>query len=412
MKILLLNSIAEKQSTGQIMYELYSFLKRKGNEVIFCYGRGPKVENNSDFIKIDSKIEVYTHVALSRLTGLQGYYSNVATIRVIKIIEKFKPDVVILGNIHGYYINAFNLLRFLKKMKILTFYYMFDEYAFVGKCAFFDTCDKYLTECRKCPKKQVYPSSLFFDSSNKIFKDKLEIYSGFNSLRFIGVPYTVSRARSAALLKKTNAIVYSYGWGINTHGAFVPKDNVFIKKRLGIPEENTIILAVAPYSNPRKGIGKYYYPIAESLKEYPISFVHVGFDGANSELPNNIITIPFINDAMELAEYFSMADLFVITSISEGYPTVCLDALSCGTPICGFDISGTPYVAEEPFGVFVEAFNVEAMKKIIINTKTKTQDVIDACRKYAENNLDSNIIYEKVLSQIQNDLRVVSETNV
>ena len=403
MRILMINSVADRISTGQIMYELYLFLKNCGHEVRFCYGRG-KIIDNEDFERIDSQLEFFSHIAISRITGLQGYYSNLATTRLLKTIKEFNPEIVVLGNIHGYYLNAFRLLNYLKQRRIMTVYYMFDEYAFLGKCAFFDNCDRFKSECSSCPKKKGYPKSLIFDTSTKIFRDKLKVYSGFDTLRFVSVPYTVSRSKESALFRETNAIVYSYGWGIDTHVEFVPMDNEPLRKKLGIPDENVVILAVAPYSNPRKGIKQYYYKIAEQLKDLPFSFVHVGFDGTEEEKPKNVMTIPFVREQKELASYFSLADLFVITSVSEGFPTVCLDALSCGTPICGFDTSGTPYVAPAPYGHYIQPFDFVKMSEYIKQTGKKTKVTIKACRQFAENNLDSARIFGKMMKQIEIEL--------
>ena len=403
MRVIMLNSIAEKRSTGQIMYELYSYLKEEKHEIKFCYGRGASIDN-PDFIKIDTDLEIYYHIIASRITGLQGYYSTHATNRVISIIKEFKPEIVILGNIHGYYLNSFRLLNYLKDNNIYTVYYMFDEYAFLGKCAFFDSCDKYKTECHHCPKKKGYPKSYLFDTSKKIFRDKMAIYQGFRTIRFVSVPYTVSRAKESALFKKSNAVVYPFGWGIDTNGVFKPTDNQLLRRKLKIPESNKVVLAVAPFSNDIKGISAYYYPIATRLKNEAISFIHVGFDGKPGDAPDNIITVPFVKKQEELAGFFSLADLFVIPSISEGYPTVCLDSLSCGTPICGFNISGTPYVASEPQGVFVAPFDVDALCEVVKTSPKKTDEIISRCREYAENNLDSRIIFGKLLSQIKMEL--------
>ena len=407
MRILMLNSIAEKRSTGQIMFELYSFLKKRGHDIRFCYGRGTSPDI-SEFIRIDSDLEFYTHAIVSRVTGLQGYYSGSATKKVISIIREFKPEIVVLGNIHGYYLNAFKLLHYLKENNIYTIYYMFDEYAFLGKCAFFDNCENYKTVCRDCPKKRGYPKSYFFDTSTKIFRDKLEVYQGFKTLRFVSVPYTVSRAKESALFKKTNAVVFPFGWGIDTNGAFKPSDTKALRKKLDIPKNNKVVLAVAPFSNDRKGIAAYYYPIAKMLKDAEISFIHVGFDGRTGDAPDNVITIPFIKKQNELADYFSLADLFVIPSVSEGYPTVCLDSISCGTPICGFNVSGTPYVASDPIGKFVQPFDVEALCEVVKTSPRKNEEIISKCREYAQNNLDSKAIFGKLFEQAERELNSIA----
>ena len=105
MKFLLINSTIKRISTGQIMYGIYEFLRAKGHNVIYCYGRDNDPSNDKNLVKIANNLEVYSHVALSRLTGLQGYYSYIATKKLIGIIDNIRPVVVIIGNLHGYYVN-------------------------------------------------------------------------------------------------------------------------------------------------------------------------------------------------------------------------------------------------------------------------------------------------------------------
>jgi glycosyltransferase involved in cell wall biosynthesis len=75
----------------------------------------------------------------------------------------------------------------------------------------------------------------------------------------------------------------------------------------------------------------------------------------------------------------------VCTSIADAQPNACLNALGCGTPIIGFNVSGVPYVASEEFGTFVEPFDVDALSEAIKNVKKKTSESIMACYQYALN---------------------------
>ena len=42
-----------------------------------------------------------------------------------------------------------------------------------------------------------------------------------------------------------------------------------------------------------------------------------------------------------LAQFYSLADVFVICSKRENFPTTCIEAQCCGTTVCGFDTGGT-----------------------------------------------------------------------
>ena len=78
-----------------------------------------------------------------------------------------------------------------------------------------------------------------------------------------------------------------------------------------------------------------------------------------------------------------MSDLAMITSLSDTMPNTSLEALSCGTPVCGFSITGIPYVADEPLGVFVEPRNVNQLADVVRKTAKKTDILSHQCREYA-----------------------------
>ncbi|MEG0509628.1 MAG: hypothetical protein RR579_09930, partial [Eubacterium sp.] len=67
--------------------------------------KGIKYPEEEELVKIDTNFEEKIHAGLTRLTGLQGYFSNHATNKLIDLIEDFKPNVIYLLNIHGYYLN-------------------------------------------------------------------------------------------------------------------------------------------------------------------------------------------------------------------------------------------------------------------------------------------------------------------
>ena len=406
MKYLIVNSTRKHESTGQITNDLYEYIKQRGDEVRFCFGRDDDRTGDPNIIRIDNDFEIYLHGILARITGLQGYFSNHATSKLIGIIDSFKPDAVIIGSQHGYYLNYKRLFQKLKKEKIVTYCFLFDEYPFLGKCAFAYDCEKYKVQCRECPHVHDFPKSIIFDQSNKIFNDKLKLYTGFKTLKLMGIPYTVNRAKESALISKTGIGVYDFGWGIDTKSIYFPHDASELRKKHHIPDENIVLLAVASYTNFRKGIKDFYYRAADRLKNKPFTFIHIGFNGKKEDITQNkdIITLPYLSDQALLAQYYSLADLFVIPSLNEGQPTVSLISLCCGTPVLGFNTSGVPYAAPAPYGTYVELGNVDELVRCIEGTKKKTDAVIRACREYAEKYIDKDAINERILQQIDKDI--------
>ena len=76
-------------------------------------------------------------------------------------------------------------------------------------------------------------------------------------------------------------------------------------------------------------------------------------------------------------------------------PNSCLDALSCGIPVLGFDITGIPYVADEPLGVFVEPENTEELTEVILKTGKKSEEISSRCRAYALKRYSLDTYYDK-----------------
>ena len=113
-------------------------------------------------------------------------------------------------------------------------------------------------------------------------------------------------------------------------------------------------------------------------------------------LPPNIIAIERTSSAQELAEYYSMADLFVNPTYSDNYPTTNLEALACGTPVITYNTGGSPEAIDENTGMVVEQGNIDALAKAIHQAINKPF-LSDNCRKRAERYFDKDKCFEKYI---------------
>lgn len=396
MRIVIVNVNSHVGSTGKISYGLYKFLKQNGNEVkLCCRGIGEFSLDDESVIELCSKCEFYYSSFASWLTGYEGIYNYFSTSKLLKIIQEFEPDVVHLFNLTGHYINIFSLLNFLKTNKIRTVYSMMDDYPFVGKCSFIRDCNKFMCECSKCPNLGEYPPSLIFDFSKEIFNRKKLIYKDFNELTITGVKWSCMMAKKSALTKNTSIAHIDHP--INYKEYFYPRDAKGLKEKLGIPYSNIVFLTAISAKAVRKG-GIYFLQLAKQMiYRTDITFVFVGYDRDDWEIPSNMITIGYVSSQSELATYYSMADIYICTSLADTFPTTCLNALGCGTPLVGFDAGGVSYTAEDPYGKFVPVKDVDAMEKICRTVKPKTDASIAETRQYAVERYSEEIIFDKFL---------------
>lgn len=389
MNIAIINVLAKSGSTGKITYNLYKQLRESGHKVAVYYGRNdPAVhQDEEDFHCLNNGLQLRLNVATVRFWGDEGLHAKNSTRRLLKMLDTQQVDAVYLLNIHGYYINQPMLFDYLKRQNIKVIYVMLDEYPFLGKCTYSFDCEKFKTECHDCPQVKEYPASFFLDRSNEIFHMKQAAYRDLNCT-FVGIEYSVNRAKESAVMPK-NAKYAALDEAVDLRGLFYPRDTAALRKKLKIDESKVIILTVAVYPSERKG-AKYFLEVARLLEnDSHYQFVHVGFGGDPAECPKNYLPISFVKDQTELAAFYSLGDLFVCTSLAETIPAACLEALSCGTPLLGFNISGTPYCADAAHGTFVNPRDPTALAEVIKKTEQKTQEMIDSCRNYAMSRFDA-----------------------
>ena len=151
-------------STGQISLNLHRNLLAKGYRSYFCYGRGAS-PTNSSMKKIGSFLSVNIHALMVRMTGRQGFYSSSSTTKLLRFFSKANIDTIYIVCIHGYYLNEYKLYKYVADNNIALVHIMIDEYAYGGKCAYNNGCNRYFLGCGNCPNKASYPTSLILDGS-------------------------------------------------------------------------------------------------------------------------------------------------------------------------------------------------------------------------------------------------------
>ncbi|MBR7084591.1 MAG: hypothetical protein IKI37_05395, partial [Oscillospiraceae bacterium] len=277
-RIAILNSVYEFGSTGSLAKQLFEYGCANGYEPYVFYGRG---QRNSDehIVKIDSDLEFYIHKAFTLLTGLQGYFSNIATGKLLRELKRLEIRKVIFLNLHGYYLNEKRLFKFCRDHKISIVYIMPDEYAGLGKCAYCNECTMFKNECGMCPQVKEYPKSLFFDQSRRIFRMKKKAYEK-QDMVLVGPRANIQHLNGSSLLKKIKML--ELDWGIDLD-MYRFRENVELYDKYKIPEGKILVLTVAKYSMKRKGVADYFFGAARKLENSNIHFINVGYDGDLTE---------------------------------------------------------------------------------------------------------------------------------
>ena len=361
MIILQINSVCNSSnSTGRTTFELTEAINEAGHDGYVAYGEG-----YSDYPKayfIGSMLDHKIHAFLSRLTGLQGYFSNLATKKLIKHIDNISPDIVHLRNLHSNYINIHKLIRYLSTNNIAVVLTLHDCFFYTGKCTHYtiSDCDGWKKECGNCPRLHMDNKSWYFDRTKKMLMDKRNSFNSIPRLAVVGVSQWITKEAKSSILSKATYLETIYNWvDIEVFKPTITN----LKEELNL-ENQFVILGVASRWNNSKGLGD-FIDIANRLDDR-FSIILVGEISEDIILPNNVIHIERTNSVSKLVEYFSMADVFFNPSIEESFGKVTIESLACGTPVIVYDTTACPELVGDRCGGVADLYDTNRVLELIM----------------------------------------------
>ena len=148
-------------------------------------------------------------------------------------------------------------------------------------------------------------------------------------------------------------------------------------------QDKFILLGVAFDWGIRKGLDIFISLAHELDKRFQIILVGTN-ETIDTKLPRNVISIHRTQDQRELAEIYTAADLFVNPTREDNYPTVNMEALSCGTPVLTFKTGGSAEMLDETCGSIVPCDEMESLIKEIIRICEHRPYSSQTCIKKAE----------------------------
>jgi glycosyltransferase involved in cell wall biosynthesis len=371
-------------------------LSARGHQVLSCFGRGSEV-SDPNVRKISLDLETSAHFAGSRLLGINGTWSPLSTRRLLKIIDTFKPDVIHLHELHGYFLDYYSLVKEIKKRKINTVWTFHCEIMYTGRCGHSNDCDKWKTGCGGCPDLKSYPRSYIFDFSRMMWRWKREMFEGFDRL-IITTPsnWLEARVRESFLFDKKVKTVYN---GIDSEIFRIYPEAQ--KKTMNFQGKIFNFLAVSTELMTHQKGGRILLEIARALEKFPVRFTLVGVDPKEVEGLNltNVVAIGRVTNQMELAKCYNEADLLILPSKRETFSLVCAESLACGTPVVGF-LSGAPEeIVPDGYGAFVANGDADALKNVLLSfiSKRLTFKSPEKCSAYAHAHFSQEVMVDRFL---------------
>lgn len=399
MKILQINNVYNFGSTGKITHDIHQGLLENGVDSVVYYGRRNKTQDFNVY-KICGEVYAKANNAFSRVTGIMYGGCFFSTNRLFSFIKKEKPDIVHLQCLNGYFVNIYRLIEFLKKLEIPTVLTLHAEFMYTANCGHSLECEKWKIGCSNCTKYKKITKSIFFDRTGTSWKKMQRAFEGFSNLAVVSVsPWLLNRAKqSPFFLDKEHFVILN---GIDTN-IFRPYDRTSIKKKLNINKKKVIFHVTPDFSGNKYHIkgGYYVIEVAKSLLKEDVCIVVAGKYDKSISYPSNMYMLGNVDNQIELAKLYSMADVTLLTSQRETFSMVCAESLCCGTPVVGFKAGAPELISLPEYSAFCEYGNIN---ELISNIKMlwsieKIQDLVE------EANLmyDKNEMIEKYMSLYKN----------
>lgn len=389
-KLLQINVTANWGSTGKIAEQIGLKAMDRGWESYIVYGRNSN-PSKSKLIKVGCMLNVYEHYLENRLFDNEGLASRIPTKNLIKQIEKLKPDIIHLHNIHDHWLNYKIIFEYFNSIDTPIVWTQHDCWAFTGGCGYFDAidCKEWQNGCLKC----LIKKSEILNRSNYHFENKKKLFSKIKSLTFVPVSNWLGDIMKISSQGNREIQVIHNGIDIQQFRPILSNNG----------NKFRVIGVALPWSK-RKGLDDILKLRALLDDQYEIILVGLT-EKQIKNMPNGIVGITRTSSIEELARLYSSANVFINPTYSDNFPTVNIEALSCGTPVITYKTGGSPEAIDTNTGVVVEQGDVKAMADAIKQMKLNPLSS-EACRKRAVEYFDKNKCFDKYIDLYEKLLEI------
>lgn len=255
--------------------------------------------------------------------------------------------------------------------------------------------------------------STFHGWNNDIsWKKKMWWYEQINAKSAIGLDQVISVTEAMRKdnklpksIKKSLAVIHN---GIEFSNQAAPNDHEvesFCK--------NAFIFCAIGRLVTVKGFDILIKAFANSIEKMPSAKLLIIGEGKDREKLEKLILELNIKERILLtgfkdnaANYLTLSNCLVMSSLSEGLPITILEAMYSNKPIIATKVGEIPHLLNNNRGTLIEANNVNSLEKALINHYEKTNKIKLENKNYVENNYSAKKMaseYIELYQQLLNE---------
>ena len=247
-----------------------------------------------------------------------------------------------------------------------------DQWPFTGGCHYTAGCEKYRTDCDRCPQL----SNDTFALPAAVLKDKMALFKSAGLTIVSPSRWLATCAGTSRLFKDLRIEVIPNS--VETD-VFTPIPKTEACRNLGLSPDALHMLFASEHGNEkRKGFQELVAAIkrcsenedfrslinSNKVKLISFGYFHDEIDSAGIPLE----TLGHLNSNEKIAMAYCASDFFVLPSLEDNLPNTMLEAMSCGRPVLAFDVGGIPDAVKGGItGELIPSGNVRKMADTILS---------------------------------------------
>ncbi len=324
-----------------------------------------------------------------------------------------EPDILNADILHLHWTNSgylsINNIKKLFETGKPAVWTLHDMWAFTGGCHYSGDCDHFVNQCGNCWMLRDRDSN---DISHKGWIHKNDMLKAAKNIVFVTCSHWLADvARTSSLLKDFR--IETIPNPIDTE-IFLPNNRIAARAKWNIdPKSKIILFGAANILDRRKGITYLVDALNELKNNYQdIGDAEIVIFGKNksfdvSQLPFKVHELNIITSQHDLAEIYSLADVFVTPAVEDNLPNTVMEALACGTPVVAFKTGGIPDMVEHKkngyLAEFKSATDFAAGINYVLNSASN-DDLAANARKKVLDNFTNEIVASKYMAVYQSIL--------
>ncbi len=212
---------------------------------------------------------------------------------------------------------------------------------FTAGCIYPMDCNNFRTNCHNCGMLDEWPLNTRRDRTARIHVLKKAWFLGLDVHLIAPSQWIADQVLASGMFLRPPVVIPN---GVDTDVFSPPAAISALRKTAGIPDNRLVVILVAhSLHNRRKGLA-YSLQLLESWKDR-IHLVLIGkLDSSLKDVLEkySYTSTGYLEDQRILANWYSLGDVLVFTSLADNLPNVVLESMSCGTPVIAFSVGGVP----------------------------------------------------------------------